>query len=98
MRVAVENGHLQYIVKQIECKGKLCHPRAICCAVRPTAICCVDFDVNYSKKGKETLFSMACASGHAHIVRYLVTEAGANTAGRCASRWDHGCCTGALVL
>ena len=57
-------------------------------AVRPTDICCVraDFDVNYNTKGKETLFSKACAAGHTHIVHYLVAEVGANIAECCASK------------
>ena len=36
------------------------------------------FDINDTAKHKQPLFYCACASGHAHIVRYLV-EAGADT-------------------
>lgn len=67
-------------------------------AVRPTDVYCVraEFDVSYNTKGKETLFSKACVVGHTHLVRYLVTEADANTAGCCASKWDYCSRTGTV--
>ena len=64
----------------------------------------VGFDANHNKKGRLTLFQLACESGHAHIVRYLVSEAGANTAAtgegdcNCGEHCKCASTTGALVM
>ena len=68
-------------------------------AVRPTAVYVQTSTLITTKRGR-ILYSrwLVQQATHTIIVRYLVTEAGADTAGRCVSRWDHGCSIGALVL